>query len=240
MKNHQVELTTEPEQIEAGKPSLLKLKMKNNAPVSLDVSHERKVHLITVNEDLDWFRHMHPKEQLDGSFTVEANFPEGGKYFLFVDYKPKKSKPTVDKLELNVDGKSANEKEPSSEKFESNIDGYKILLENGNDFQTNRNQALKLSIERGGSKISANDLDQYLGANAHIVMIRKSDKEYLHIHPMTNAYFPIYAETFIEKPGIYKVWVQFQINGKVHTADLTVNVEQSKKGTSDKHSHKHH
>ena len=47
-------------------------------------------------------------------------------------------------------------------------------------------------------------MQPYLGATAHIVMINKADKDFLHIHPMSQR-FPIYAETYIEKAGLYRM-----------------------------------
>lgn len=72
-------------------------------------------------------------------------------------------------------------------------------------------------------------MQPYLGATAHIVMINKADKDFLHIHPMSDKRFPIYAETYIEKAGLYRMWVQFKIDEKVHTADFTVVVSEGTK-----------
>lgn len=223
----QVHLTTAPQKIELGKPTKIILNIQQDGKtVSLDETHEKKMHLMIVSEDLKWFRHIHPEEQSDGSFSIEETFPHGGRYHLFVDHKPSRSGSSLTRLNLNVDGKPASNESETSEKLVSNVDGYKVTLENGHSFKTNRNQPLNISLEKEGIKVSENNLEQYLGANAHIVMIGKADKEYLHIHPITNISYPIYAETFIENTGIYRVWVQFQTNGQVHTADFTVNVEQ--------------
>lgn len=238
--DYHARLTTNPKQLEAGKSVLLTLEVKkNNEIVPLDITHEKNLHLMIVSEHLDWFRHVHPKEQTNGSFVIEETFPNGGKYLLFVDYKPKGGEPVLDKLKLNVGGTASDEKQILSEKLVSEVDEFRVMLENGNNFKTNRTQALKLSIEKNGVNVLGSDLEQYLGANAHIVMVGKSDKEYMHIHPVKNHDFPIYAETLIEKPGIYRVWVQFQTNKKVHTADFTVNVEQGNE-VQHKNTHSHH
>lgn len=78
------------------------------------------------------------------------------------------------------------------------------------------------------------------GATAHIVMIGKADKDFLHIHSVSDKRFSIYAETHIKKSGIYRIWIQFKTNGKVHTADFTVNVAEGKKTTGDKGHHDYH
>jgi hypothetical protein len=188
-----------------------------------------KLHLIVVNEELTWFHHIHPEEQADGSYTVSERFPAGGKYFLFTDYKPQEATPALDKKEIEVKGNPGNDKDNNSNKFVSTMDDYIVSLENGTDFKTNRTQSVDISVEKDGKKLSENDIGQYLGAAAHIVMIGKAKKDFLHIHPISEERFPIYAETHIEKSGTYRMWIQFQTNGKVHTADFTVDVAEGEK-----------
>ncbi len=53
---YQVTLTTSPQTIKVETPVKLTFTFKeNNRNVSLDFTHEMKVHLIVVNEDLTWF-----------------------------------------------------------------------------------------------------------------------------------------------------------------------------------------
>jgi hypothetical protein len=73
--NFQMQFTSSPQSIEAGKAATLSFTPKNkdnaNAAVPLEVEHEKKIHLIVVSEDLSWFSHIHPEYQTDGSFTVD-------------------------------------------------------------------------------------------------------------------------------------------------------------------------
>lgn len=235
----EVTLATEPHSIEAGTPAQLAFAFKENGKiVPLDISHEKKVHLMVVDENLSWFRHIHPKERADGSYTINETFPNGGKYFLFTDFKPQGQQPALDKKEISVKGASANNNTDFSSKFVSVVNGYTVTLENGNDLKTNRAQSLEISVEKDGKKLTESDIEQYLGATAHMAMIGKEDKDFLHIHPISDKPFPIYAETHIKNAGIYRIWVEFQTNGKVHTADFTVNVAEGKEARGS-HSHDH-
>ncbi len=239
-KNVEVTLTTEPQVIEAGIPAQLAFHFRENGKnVNLEVSHEMKLHLMVVNKNLNWFRHIHPKEQADGSFTISETFPNGDNYFLFTDFKPQGKHPALDKKEIIVKGASENKNVNFSDNFISFVDGYKVTLENGSDLKTNRSQALEISVEKDGKKLVESDIENYLGATAHIAMISKENLDFLHIHPISEKPFPIYAETHIEKAGKYRIWVEFQTNGKVHTADFTVNVAEGEKSEGD-HIHNHY
>lgn len=227
--------------MEAGKPAQLKLAVKQNEKmVALDISHDMKLHLMVVSEDLSWFRHIHPEEQADGAYAITETFPAGGKYLLFSDFKPSGGKQTLNKQEIDVQGKSSPVSNDISTKFTSKVDGYTVTLLNGNDFKTNKTQHLEIAIEKDGKKLIEKDLQQYLGASAHIVMIGKVGKEFLHIHPVSDNRFPVFAQTQIEKAGVYRMWAQFKIDGKVHTADFTVDVTEGKKGENEEKSHAHH
>ena len=236
----EVQLITSPQAVEAGSPAKLEFTFKNGGRnVQLDVAHEKYVHLMVISDDLTWFRHIHPEEQAGGSYVVTETFPVAGKYLLFTDFKPNGAAPIVNRQEIEVKGDRGDTKEDYSDKFISETGGYKVTLENGNDFKTNRTQSLEISIEKDGKKLSEKDIQQYLGATAHIVMTGKADKEYLHIHPMSGKQFPVYAETHIEKPGIYRIWVEFQVNDRVHTADFTVKVPKGNRTNNEEHRHMH-
>jgi hypothetical protein len=237
----EVIITSDPKKIEAGRPTDLSISIKKNSQnLRLDIAHEKKMHLMIMDENLTWFDHIHPEEQADGSYKVSETFPMSGKYLLYIDYKPIAGAGSVNRQEIVVSGAPSVEKVSSLMKLTSTVDGYQVKLLNGNDFKSERNQTLQFTVEKDGKPIQEQDIQNYLGARAHIVMIAKADKNFLHIHPMTDNRFSIYAETTIGKPGIYRIWVQFQIAGKIRTADFTVNVTKGEKAQDEPtHKHKH-
>ncbi len=239
-QNIVVNLTIIPEIPEAGKEANLQFRIKKgNHLVSVETRHEKKVHLLIVNEDLSWFDHVHPTEQADGTYVVNETLPYNGKHLLYLDFKPEDSAGEVQRLEVNIPGGVDAGIKLADSKLVSEVDGYKVTLLNGNDFKANRSQPLTISVEKEGKIVNEDDIQNYLGAPAHIVMIGKKNKNFLHIHSIWDNRFSLYAETFIKEPDTYRIWVQFQTSNVVHTADFTVKVTEAETGNSHGGHHNH-
>ena len=236
----QVNVSSKQEVVEVGKSTDFLISITNEGKiVSLEEQHEMKMHLLVVNDELTWFDHVHPQEQADGTYIISEKFPYAGKHLLFIDYKAVGLSGAVYRQEIEVKGTSDNQVAKLDSKYVSKIDGYTVSLLNGEDLKTNRSQDLKFAIEKKEKKFQVADMQDYLGATAHIVMISQIDKDFLHIHPMSDKQYPIYAQTNIQKPGVYRIWVQFKIDGKLQTADFTVNVAAGEK-TEEHNEHSHH
>jgi len=231
MNTHQhtseVQVFFEPKVVEAGKPTFITISVTEKGKnLPLEVVHTMRMHLLLVNEELTWFDHVHPKKQANGTYGISEIFPSAGKYFLFIDCKPIGHAANVNMKSLEVKGTLLEQEPERNIKLVADIEAYTVSLLNGNDLKTNTGQDLKFLIEKDGKPIDKKDMQPYLGANAHIVLINQDDKDFLHIHSMSSAHFPIYAETYIEKAGLYRMWVQFKIEGKVYTTDFTLQVSK--------------
>jgi len=220
-----------------------KIKGNEAGVVALDVQHEKKIHLIEVSDDLVWFNHIHPEYQPDGSYVVKSTFPNGGKYTLFADYKPTGADHQLEKISLNIDGKPAPTKTWSTAKTSMTTSGgYMVSLESEiGKFVDKGETHIMVKLKKGGKEIMASQLENYLGAKGHAVIISADDeKRYLHIHPGT-ANDRLHLSASFGKPGIYRGWLQFQHEGKIQTADFVLNVEQGMGETpKDNHAHEGH
>lgn len=226
--NVKIQFTTIPETVNPNKEVTLslipKLKDNDNEQVPLDVEHEKKIHLIVVSDDLSYFAHLHPEMNADGAYLVKHTFPAGGKYKLFADYKPSGSNHTVDKLDVTVTGSAPASKNYSTDKLQANVDDYTVSLSTtSGKFVTKTPMHITGAVTKNGKPVDPNSMENYLGAKAHMVVVSLNEKEYLHVHPgVENGKFDLH--TTFEKPGIYRGWIQFQPEGKVHTADFVINV----------------
>jgi hypothetical protein len=97
------------------------------------------------------------------------------------------------------------------------------------------------------TKKPSTDLQNYLGEKAHFVIISQDLKEFVHAHPMPNSSkehgdydhhgghgdmkaseklaATVSAHVVFPKPGIYKLWAQFQRNGRVIDVPFIVNAK---------------
>jgi hypothetical protein len=246
--------------IEAGKPSVLsftpKIQGNESAPVPLDLVHEKKMHLILVSDDLSYFDHVHPEFSAGGDYQLkllgkdekftngtgknEIRISSGGKYWAFADYKPVGGLNTVDKIEISVGGPAAKPMAFTAEKRKTTVDGFSLALEaghTGSALTTGSHTHIAVAITKGGEPVDPSTFENYLGEKAHVVMIEAESKAFLHTHPTVED-GKLQIETTFSTPGTYRGWLQFQTDGKVHTADFVLKVAQ---GTGhEHHGHSHH
>lgn len=208
-----------------------KIKGNEKQQVPLGIEHEKKIHLILVNDDLSWFDHIHPEYAADGSYQVTTKFPAGGKYTLFADYKPTGGSHALDKLTVSVTGTVPAAKIYNAERLTGDAgDGFTVTLTpEGSKFITEVPMRISGAVKLNGKDVNASTLENYLGAKAHMVVVSRDEKVYLHVHPaVKHGKFDL--RTTFDKPGIYRGWIQFRSKGKIYTADFVIDV---KKGTDE-------
>jgi hypothetical protein len=69
------------------------------------------------------------------------------------------------------------------------------------------------------------DLQRYLGTYGHLVVLREGDLGYVHVHPEERLLggavkFWLTAAS----PGRYRMFFDFQVGGRVHSAEFTLVV----------------
>lgn len=230
--------------VQAGKSTRLSLRPgivgKSDVDVPLDVVHDKKLHLIIVSNDLQWFAHVHPEFQTEGDYALTQTFPYGGDYLLFADYQPTGAPRRQDKFKVAVQGKPMPAVSYSKMELSSKVDGFKVKLDLPEDKLTSGSvQHIGATISQGGKMIDPRTLEDYLGAKAHVVIIGLAEKDFLHVHPEVAGEQLDLMVTF-DQAGIYRAWVQFQVAGKVMTADFVLDVAAGDAGAARAGEHGHH
>jgi hypothetical protein len=187
-------------------------------------SHDKDLHLIVVRRDLSGFQHVHPTLGADGTWTIPLAAPAAGQYRVFADFQPA-GRPRG--LTLGVDVAAPGDYRPVALPAPARtaaVDGYTVRLDG--DLTPGADSKLTLSISKDGRPVL--DLQPYLGAYGHLVALRDGDLAYLHVHPdgapgdgrtAAGPRISFYAD--VPTAGDYRLYLDFQHAGQVHTAEFT-------------------
>ncbi|QJB34374.1 hypothetical protein HF329_24990 [Chitinophaga oryzae] len=210
------------------------------ASVPLSIQHEAAFHLIIVNDQLTSFEHLHPQHDADGHYFIDVTFNQPGKYLVYADYQAEGYAPQTDRLTLEVEGGEQPAPGETNEKRSADTDGLHLAIAATAPFVAGAESHIPVAITKDGKALNAADINPYLGAVAHIIMIGREDKDFLHIHPMSDSRFPIIGHTVFPKADIYRMWIQFKTEGVLHTASFTIQVGNAAAEVATGHAHHHH
>ncbi|WP_426365266.1 hypothetical protein [Streptomyces sp. E-08] len=213
--------------LETPKPAVgrttLKFAIKDAAGrkvTAFTTEHGKELHFIVASRDLNTFRHLHPVKAADGTWSVDADLPAAGGYKAFADFKPavKGAQGITLGADLSVPGAYAPKPLPAAAPT-ATVDGYQVRL--GGVLDPGKAGELRLTVTKAGKPVT--DLEPYLGAYGHLVALRDGDLAYLHVHPNEGGPGPDVSFTATApSAGTYRLFLDFQHEGKVRTASFTV------------------
>lgn len=219
--------TTEPAPPVAGQPAALKLMIHGTGGEMVKdfaVVHEQKVHLIVIHEGLDQFAHLHPDVDAAGNITTRYTFPSGGTYHLFADHQPAGGPAAVATTQVKVGGDS-----PPAPQLAPNVPGTVtgdgltagVAVEGA---KPGAEATVRFELTDAGKP--AADLEPYMGATGHLVVVSADAKQYVHAHPATagGAKNVVSFQVHFPAAGVYKGWGQFKRAGRVHVVPFVVKV----------------
>lgn len=208
------------------------------------LNHERLFHLFIVSADMNEYQHIHPQLQPDGSFKVETVLPRAGLYKLHSDFFPIGGTLQVLHRELATAGYHAAHASGTPVRaalvadtsFTKTIDGMKISLDwGGGELTPGAFVRLKYSLADARTGAPVRDLEPYLGAWGHTLILNADQSDYLHSHPTETLPEGVdhaglrggpeveFGAMFPEA-GLYRIWTQFQRGGRVATVSFTIRV----------------
>jgi len=201
---------------------------KDGNPINdFEINHEKLLHLIIVNHDLSFFNHIHPEFKGEGKFTIETSFPTGGEYKVFADFIPKGGSNTTLSEWVKVEGKEgAHEAVKADAKLVKVVDGKEVEL-TLNSMNAKDEVTLTFNILDAQTKEGISNLEPYLGAVGHVVILSDDAEQYIHVHPIDEKATGPKAQfaTSFPESGTYKIWGQFQHQGKVFTVPFVVEIK---------------
>ncbi|MFF2483114.1 hypothetical protein [Paenibacillus sp. NPDC058071] len=195
---------------------------------AFEIVHEKLMHLIIVSKDLSYFEHAHPEYKGSGKFEVSVSFPAAGEYKLIADFTLSGLSHAVQRSDwLTVQGKEPAPQPiiPDKEGTLKTVSAVDATLSHGT-LAAGAETALTFRFSDAKTKKPIEDLQPYLGAIGHVVILSEDAEQFLHVHPLEEAGAGPEAtfETTFPRSGIYKLWGQFQRGGQVFTVPFVVEV----------------
>ena len=185
------------------------------------LEHGKRLHLIVVRRDLSGYQHLHPVlDASTGRWSIRLPLPTAGDHRVFADFTPAGGQPLTLGADLHVAGAYRPRPLPPASTT-ATVDGLTVRLQGR--LRPGEPSPLRLSVSRDGRPVR--ELQPYLGANGHLVVLRAGDLAYLHVHPSTDARgasgprVGFVAE--VPSAGRYRLYFDFRFGGKVRTAELT-------------------
>jgi hypothetical protein len=258
-RNYEIEIIQKPtgDQISLNTPQTIRYRIKNNKNEivkNFTIAHEKLMHVIVVRKDLTRFQHLHPTFDIEtGEFTINVIFTTNGPYRFFADFTPRQDNPQKLPVtayeDIHVGDVTTYKAEAVSvdSRNTDSMNDYFItyLFPDTQDLQSQKEITYSLLIEKDGRPVD--NLENYLGAKGHSVILKEGTLDYIHTHAIAagaqqnkeghsaehgaiqqqantqgNA---INFETTLPEPGIYKIFTQFQHEGNVYTSEYVAEVK---------------
>jgi hypothetical protein len=203
--------------------------------------YSKLMHLVVVDSTLTYFNHIHP-DYKNGVFTITTQFPKAGVYHLYTDFQPigaieQQIGFTIQVGDIPTHIHSTSKPDANTTKtfgeYDVTFNAPQLV---SSDLSVGK-QLLSFTIADSKTKQPVTTLKPYLEAFGHLVMINQNTYEYIHVHPNaqttpnpddnggpTVTFMPLGLNGPI-KPGIYRVFAQFNPNDELMTADFTVEVK---------------
>ena len=199
-----------------------------------ELVHERVFHLFVVSYDLEYFAHVHPTVQPDGALEVELRVPRPGAYQLIADFLPAGGSPQLVQrsfVTAGYGGSLVSTPKVGADTADKVAGATRVKLTMP-DAVAGREQLLTFDLEDAATGASVRDLEVYLGAAGHLLIVSTDLAVAEHSHPVaeiTSAAGPtVVFQVRFPSAGDYRMWMQFQRVGQVATASFTVPVRPAR------------
>ena len=200
---------------------------KDGAPVTaFDPEQTKLMHFYLIRSDLTGFQHLHPEMSPDGTWTAPTAAVGPGDYRAYVQFVPHADAAAgalILSTPLTVQGAASPAAALPAATSSTVVDGYQVALTGAP--KAGVAGPLTITITRDGRPVT--DLQPYLDTYAHVTAIHQGDLAFAHLHPEGTVAgdrggpsLTLHAE--LPSAGNYRMFVQFQTGGTLHTAPITV------------------
>jgi hypothetical protein len=216
----------------AGQPTSFQFRIlgADGKPVTaFEPDQTKLMHFYLIRSDLTGFQHIHATMTTGGTWTAPLAPTQPGTYrayasFISKDASGKKVALVLSQL-VTVPGTATVMPLPPASQT-SEVDGYTVTL-SGGPIIAGAEHPLTATVSKDGQPVT--DLQPYLDTYAHLTAFHDNDLAFAHLHPHGTANGDhggptLSFEALLPKSGNWRLFLQFQTAGVLHTAAVTLPV----------------
>lgn len=210
-----------------GMPVTFTITKDGKAVTEFDPEQTKLMHFYLIRSDLSGFQHLHPTLDSDGTWSVTPVAVAAGNHRLYVQFLPHAAAAgaLVLSRQVNVAGPEATKSTAiAAAGTTARVDGYTVTV--AGTPKAGTEVPLTLTVTRDDKPVT--DLQPYLDTYAHVTAIHAGDLAFAHLHPSGTVNGDhggptLVVQADLAESGPYRMFIQFQTAGKLHTAALTVS-----------------
>jgi hypothetical protein len=256
VRDYQLDFRTIPAVVKPGEKATLRFQIRHPStgePIKkFEVVHEKQYHLFVISQDMEYFQHIHPVEQPDGTWTIDVTLPKAGYYKVLSDFLPGGGSSQFLARPLVTAGYTGDLEGDSAhlivdKSLTKTVDDITAIL--AYDPATcivGLYCHLNFNLTDSATHRPISDLQTYLGAFGHTLIMSEDMVDYVHSHPLDILAQPdddggppqflippgadlekirggpsVTFEGLMPRPGRYRAWTQFRRHDKIHTFAFT-------------------
>ena len=261
VRNYRVDLQTVPPVVRAGQPaqwSFFVFRPDSDEPVTrFETVHEQQYHLFVISQDMEHFAHIHPAQQANGSWAVDVTLPRAGYYKVLSDFMPSGGAAQLiahPVVTAGYGGDLASSRArlvPDNQLRKTVGDITATVSFDPPAFVAGLYGHLKFMLTDTRTGLPVTDLQTYLGAFGHTLIMSEDMLDAVHTHSLDilNAgdedSEPVFLippgadlealrggpevifDGLMPKPGRYRAWTQFRRGDTLHTFTTTFEVREA-------------
>jgi len=259
VRDYQLDFRTVPALVKPGQKTSLRFRILHPGTGEqirkFEVVHERQYHLFVISQDMEYFQHIHPEEMPDGTWTIDVTLPKAGYYKVLSDFMPTGGASQFIARPLVTSGYAGDLAADSAHLIPDTVpmktvDDITATVDyDPATFQTGLYGHLNFHLTDKNTGRPVTDLQTYLGAFGHTLIMSEDMVDYVHSHPLDILAKPdddggppvflippgadleklrggpdVTFEGLMPKPGRYRAWTQFRRHDKIYTFAFTFEV----------------
>jgi hypothetical protein len=258
VRDYGLDLQTVPPVIRPGVKTTIHLKVSHPSTgetiTGFETVHEKQYHFFVISQDMEYFQHIHPEQQNDGTWTIDVTLPKAGYYKLLSDFLPTGGASQFLARPLVTEGYAGDLVADSAHLVPDSVltktvdDMTATVSFDPPAFRAGEYGHMTLSLSDAATGRPITDLQTYLGAFGHALIMGEDMVHYVHAHPLdvvptgNDGGPPVFVippgadletlrggpdvtfEGLMPRSGRYRAWMQFRRNDKVYTFAVTFSV----------------